>query len=104
MTNRSWLSEVDIAQAMGRTVDVSTLSVPRSLDWQREAICRTDVRVERETADSFFPLGRPLKTVKQMCRECPVREACLALALADELEGIWGGTTTKEREAMRHAG
>lgn len=98
------LSAAQLAAAMGQTVDTG-LSVPRSLDWQRRAACRTGQQIDVQTADAFFPLGRPLKSVKEMCVDCPVRAECLQYALsADELEGIWGGTTTKEREAMRHAG
>jgi WhiB family transcriptional regulator, redox-sensing transcriptional regulator len=39
---------------------------------------------------------------KAICQGCPLREPCLAEALADEsLTGIWGGTTYLERRAMR---
>lgn len=41
---------------------------------------------------------------KQLCNECPVREACLTYALkAPELYGVWGGLAPKERQAMRTA-
>ena len=43
-------------------------------------------------------------TAKQLCNQCPVREACLAYALkAPELHGVWGGLAPKERQAMRNA-
>lgn len=92
------LSPNDLAFAMGQTVDIG-MSVSRTLDWQRHAACSIDP----STADTFFPLGRPLKSVKEMCQHCPVVAECLAYAMDAELEGIWGGTTTKDREAMRHA-
>ena len=38
-----------------------------------------------------------------VCELCPVREPCLAYALEEGLEGIWGATTTGERKAMRKA-
>jgi WhiB family redox-sensing transcriptional regulator len=42
---------------------------------------------------------------RAICAECAVSEACLAYALADsELHGMWGGTTPRERRAMRRAG
>lgn len=32
---------------------------------------------------------------------CPFRDPCLAYALANDVEGVWGGTTYAERRAMR---
>jgi len=41
---------------------------------------------------------------RELCKGCVVREECLATALADvSLTGLWGGTTTRERMAMRRA-
>lgn len=41
---------------------------------------------------------------KAVCAGCPVREECLAFALADPLIlGIWGGTGAAERAKMRGA-
>jgi hypothetical protein len=42
---------------------------------------------------------------KTVCRDCPVREACLAHALKnDEREGVWGGTTPVERARVKRRG
>lgn len=35
---------------------------------------------------------------KQVCRNCPFLEGCYTEALADNRPGIWGGTTTAERQ------
>jgi WhiB family redox-sensing transcriptional regulator len=38
---------------------------------------------------------------KAMCAACPGRVACLTLALANrEPDGIWGGLTPEERDAL----
>ena len=38
---------------------------------------------------------------KSVCAVCPVRQACLEHALAHrEREGIWGGTTERERRRI----
>ena len=38
---------------------------------------------------------------KQVCRQCPISQGCLSLALENgEAWGIWGGTDWKERTAM----
>lgn len=73
------------------------------LAWQNSALCLEAT----STADRlFFPMGRPTHAVKKMCALCPVRGDCLSYALGAELEGIWGGTTDRERKEMRdaHAG
>lgn len=39
---------------------------------------------------------------KAICSECPYRIACFAYAIkAVDLQGIWGGTTAKDRAAIR---
>lgn len=41
---------------------------------------------------------------KSVCQECIVRGECLSEALAsEELFGIWGGLTERERRAARRA-
>ena len=42
------------------------------------------------------------RTAKNMCSQCPAIKECLAFALAnDELYGVWGGLSPKERQALR---
>lgn len=38
---------------------------------------------------------------KSFCTECPVRQRCLEWAMTREEFGVWGGTTARERAAMR---
>jgi WhiB family redox-sensing transcriptional regulator len=54
----------------------------------------------------WFPLdedGRAARPAREGCRACLGRTACLTLALELGAEGIWGGTSTSERRAMRRA-
>jgi len=39
--------------------------------------------------------------VKSLCATCPVREPCLEWAIKREEFGVWGGTTARERAAIR---
>lgn len=48
----------------------------------------------------FFD-GQLVAFAKAICHRCPVREACLAYALPRVLDGVWGGTTGRERVALR---
>lgn len=75
------------------------------MDWRFDAACR------RENPELFFPVGsdgpaeRQTAAAKAVCRRCPVREHCLAYALAEgEDTGVWGGADETERRALRHAG
>lgn len=66
------------------------------LDWRTGALCaQTDL-------DLFFPeKGGQAAPAKRLCAACPVREACLAVALEHRELGVWGGTTEAERARMR---
>jgi WhiB family redox-sensing transcriptional regulator len=66
--------------------------------WRKRAACR-GLNVE-----IFYPDpddDADATEGKAICSECPVRQACLEHALADrEREGIWGGTTERERRRI----
>ncbi|NUS72461.1 MAG: WhiB family transcriptional regulator [Corynebacteriales bacterium] len=66
------------------------------LSWRTQARCRT---VDPET---FFPLPtEPADLALALCNACPVAAECLRAALeAGDCEGVWGGTTPRERRAM----
>jgi WhiB family redox-sensing transcriptional regulator len=55
----------------------------------------------------FFPIsfrGRAVEQIdyaKAVCRRCAVSGSCLSYALRTMPDGIWGGTTSEERIAMR---
>jgi WhiB family redox-sensing transcriptional regulator len=54
-------------------------------------------------ADWFPASERRAGTAKRVCWGCQVRVACLAWALDHDEFGVWGGTTRKERAALRRA-
>jgi len=66
--------------------------------WREDAACRGLL------PDLFFPV-RGYETAADalaVCDRCPVVEACLEYALVErENEGIFGGTTPKQRRALR---
>jgi len=51
----------------------------------------------------FFPAADdPATRARAICRQCPVRQDCLAYALdAQEEYGIWGGLGPRERQQLR---
>jgi WhiB family transcriptional regulator, redox-sensing transcriptional regulator len=53
----------------------------------------------------FFPdsvAGRtPVQAAKKVCAGCFVRAQCLDYALRNHELGIWGGTTTNERQRIQ---
>lgn len=60
----------------------------------------------RDTED-FFPVTEAgvrrssvPADIQALCDRCPVREECFTYALAHGEQGIWGGTTEAQREAV----
>ncbi|MCX4513865.1 WhiB family transcriptional regulator [Streptomyces sp. NBC_01619] len=73
------------------------------MDWREMATCRG------ADPELFFPIGHSnssailmqVDEAKAVCRRCPVMEQCLDWAVkAGPVEGVWGGTTEKERRAI----
>ena len=66
--------------------------------WRKRAACRG------LDAEIFFPGTddeADAAEAKAICAICPVRQACLEHALASrEREGVWGGTTERERRRI----
>jgi len=42
-----------------------------------------------------------LNYIKKLCSTCPVQVQCFNYAIENLVEGIWGGTTKKERDKYR---
>jgi len=57
-----------------------------------------------EDPDFFFPddMATTVKA-KAVCAACPVQKDCLATAVSQGLEGVWGGTTETERASLTKA-
>lgn len=59
-----------------------------------------------EDADMFFaddeesPNMTLIGLAKLVCALCPIKDLCLQKAIQEELDGIWGGTTTRERRIL----
>ena len=45
--------------------------------------------------------GAAVARAKTVCAQCPLRMKCLEWAIAREEFGVWGGTTARERAAIR---
>ena len=67
--------------------------------WQELAACRG------MTPEIFFPeSGATLAPARRVCAGCPVAQECRSVAIADpSLQGIWGGTSARERDRLRRA-
>ena len=64
--------------------------------WHRDALCPEYPHI------NWFPAqGEPAEPAKAICARCLVQPQCLSWALSHDELGIWGGTSTNERRAMR---
>lgn len=70
--------------------------------WRNQAACAVDF-----DDDDFFPLqGQTarVRRAKAVCATCPVQPECLQHALdTDEVNGVWGGLTARERFRLQRA-
>lgn len=81
-------------------------TLPRADAWSDDALCRRGGDPDDWFAD---PTDRSTRGYAiGVCRQCPVRQPCLAVALrregdasARERHGIWGGLTPVQRYALR---
>lgn len=74
--------------------------IPKRPAWMADAACIEHPEVE------FIPPSTSSEDhatrARAVCGRCLCRAECLAYALADPtLLGVWGGTSTAERRAMR---
>jgi hypothetical protein len=56
--------------------------------------------------DIFFPepgegYAYAVAKAKLLCGQCPIALACFNFAMKEKYEGVWGNTTSRERESMR---
>lgn len=67
------------------------------VDWSDRAACAgMDQRI------FYLERGYSSKEAREICGRCPVRSECLEYALENkESFGLWGGTSERERRAMR---
>lgn len=59
-----------------------------------------------EDPDLFFPEDAKQRSInipvaRKICSRCQFHDTCLTYALAHDVDGIWAGTTERERKAMR---
>lgn len=64
-------------------------------EWTSRGACR------QGNPDALFVQGAAQHEAKVVCQRCPVRVACLADALDNQVEyGVWGGMTERERRSL----
>lgn len=69
-------------------------------EWVAVSKCNNDPELED---NFFFPGSDALeKSLASYCSNCPTRIECLEWAIANnEPHGVWGGTSTRERERIK---
>ena len=77
-------------------------------DWREKAACRGLIAPDYVW---FPPRGRyvstragaisPTQRLLDLCEGCPVKVTCLNFAIAGNEPGIWGGTSFRQRRAIK---
>jgi WhiB family redox-sensing transcriptional regulator len=76
-------------------------AVPKT-PWTAQATCRGyEPSLWFPTGGSTWEERKAFRFAVDICKSCPVRDECLKYSLHYEREGIWGGRTQREREALR---
>jgi len=71
----------------------------RDLSWQDLARC-----AETDPEAFFVERGGSTRPAKRVCAACEVRAECLEYALEHRIrDGVWGGTSERERRALLNA-
>ncbi len=88
-----------VAPSPGETT-VSRPSEFRRHEWQEKALCRGRTK-------EFFAqqlTKAQTKVLTDICEQCAVQAECLDLALSFEIDndGVFGGTTPRERQVIRN--
>ena len=70
------------------------LGVPAAPEWHTQAACRG------HDPELFFTNGSYPQATYDICQACPVRIDCLEHAIANDEQGMWGGTSERDRRAL----
>ena len=87
--------EVEALMLPGDLLTLDDL-IPARPPWMAYGACRgMDPAI-------FFPsASSTADAAREVCSECPAREPCLQYALEEDVEGVWAGTSKRQRRAMR---
>lgn len=84
------------------------MDIKRETQWQDRAACAgKDPNIFFSEDEMRVSRGRTEreKIAKAVCKKCPVSGNCLQMALnTPETVGVWGGTSTDEREKIKRIG
>ena len=72
--------------------------------WMTRGLCAEEAKADLSVAELFFPDPggkNDALEAKDLCSRCTVQVDCLRFAMSTAVDGIWGGTTAKERQEMR---
>ncbi len=76
----------------------------RSERWSRAACSTADPELFFPISSSG-PAARQVTRAKAICARCEIRQAYLDYAVAaGPIQGVWGGTTERERQLLKQRG
>lgn len=68
--------------------------------WRSQAKCK-DLSSQESDSIFFVVKGGSTTRAEKYCGDCPVKMQCLAFAIVHDEDGIWAGTSPRERARMK---
>jgi WhiB family redox-sensing transcriptional regulator len=85
-----------IGRVASKKIETAYAAQDPGEDWRKRGLC---MQVDN---DMFFPeVGGSPENAKKVCALCPVRAPCLQFAIDHDVQGVWAGTTERERRGLR---
>jgi WhiB family transcriptional regulator, redox-sensing transcriptional regulator len=89
---------VEVLGTPAATPGFATHAVAGDQAWMEMGACRHG----RVPVEAFFPgVDHVPPHLQELCERCPVRLPCLDFALTNDEQGIWGGTSERQRRSIR---
>lgn len=100
--------DIELSQKISKGLDGEQLSKPTTTPPRNGACAGQDVSIwfpyfekEEATGETYKLSQKNSAKARKICSECSVKIECLAYGLQNELWGIWGGYTERERKSLR---
>ena len=96
INNEQGADSLAVRTVIIKNLGTFTIPIKDHYNLWEDGLCR------QTSQELFFPeKGEVATPAKKVCKQCPVKEACLEHALKKHEYGIWGGLSEQERKNLK---